>query len=283
MRIEAHAKLNLRLVVLAREASGFHQIETIVCRIALADEIVVEHTAKKGLALDVVGADVGPAADNLVVRAAHAYCDAAAIAPAFAIALHKRIPSGAGLGGGSSDAAATLRALDAMHADRLGTVRLLDLAAGLGSDVPFFVADAPLALAWGRGQRLLTHAGPGAAPALVVMPHTTVATADAYARLSAVLDDAPRAAHLGADALGSWNALARVACNDFERIVLPDVSALTPALALLRSHGALIAQLTGSGAAIFAVFDSAHARDEVAHQLERVDPDLRLFRTEAAV
>lgn len=295
MRITAAAKINLRLVVLAREASGFHQIETIFCRIALADEIVIEPAAHTGIVLDVRGADfesaadvgpaaaLGPAPDNLVVRAAHAYCAAAGIAPAFAIALHKHIPAGAGLGGGSSDAAATLRALDAMHGGCLGTAQLLDLAARLGSDVPFFIANAPIALAWGRGQRLLTHAGPGAAPALVVMPPATVATAGAYARLSEALDDAPRAAQLDANVLASWSALADVACNDFERVVLPEIPVLTQVLVSLREHGALVAQLTGSGAASFGVFDDADLRDAVADQLERVHPDVRLFRTDAAV
>lgn len=279
MRVAARAKLNLRLRVLAREASGYHQIETIFCRVALADDIVIERAQGSDLQLEVRGADVGPAADNLVARAVHAYCAAAGIAPAFSVVLHKRIPAGAGLGGGSSDAAATLRALDAMQQQRLGTARLLDLGAALGSDVPFFLADAPVALAWGRGQRLLTHRGPGAAPALIVMPPAHVATADAYARLR-VPPHGAGAAAMSADTLGSWSSLAAVAGNDFDPVVVPTIAGLADALELLRAR-AIIAQLTGSGAAIFGVFASDTARDDAHQALERAQPGLQTFATVA--
>lgn len=282
MRVAARAKVNLRLRVLAREATGYHQIETILCRVALADEIVIERAQGSDLQLEVHGADIGPAADNLVARAVRAYSVAAGIEPAFSVALHKRVPAGAGLGGGSSDAAATLHALDAMHEERLGARRLLQLGAGLGSDIPFFLADAPCALAWGRGQRLLTHRGPGAAPALIAMPPAHVATADAYARLR-IAPHGAGAAAIGADALGSWKQLAALAGNDFEPVVVPSVSGLADALELIRRAGAIVAQLTGSGAAIFGVFDSDTARDETRRALERLQPDLQTFATVAGI
>ena len=170
----AHAKINLRLVVLAEETSGYHQIETIFCRIALADELSIATAGDAGLTLDVRDADVGPVDDNLVMRAARAWFEAAGIAAHHAITLRKRVPAGAGLGGGSSDAAAALSLLDRMHDQILGPDRLLEIAASLGSDVPFFMVDAPLALAWGRGERILTQPGPDAAPAVVVVPATAV-------------------------------------------------------------------------------------------------------------
>lgn len=283
MRVAAPAKVNLRLVVLAREASGYHQIETIFCRLALADELVIEPADGQGIALHVEGADLGPAQDNLVTRAVQAWCDAAQTPPAYTITLHKRIPAGAGLGGGSSDAAAVLRALDRMHGDALGAERLLEIGAALGSDVPFFLADSPLALAWGRGERLLPHTGPGAAPALVVMPPTSVATGAAYERLGATLAARPRPARIEPDALASWGSLAALACNDFERVVLPGLPVLTPVLATMRAHGARIAQLTGSGAAVFAVFDLVAQADAAAAALRDAEPGLQLFRTDAGV
>ncbi len=283
MRIRAPAKVNLRLVVLAKEAGGFHQIETIFCRLALADEIVIERSSRQGITLDVIGADVGPAESNLVVRAARAWCAEAHTDPAYALTLHKQIPAGAGLGGGSSDAAATLRALDRMHEDALGVEHLLQIAATLGSDVPFFVVDAPLAVAWGRGERLMTHAGPGPAPALVAMPEVVVSTADAYDRLDNAPREGPRAACWSMRALESWAKVATLACNDFERVVLPGIPTLAPALALLRAHGALVARLTGSGSAIFAVYDLETARNAAADALARAHPDLRIFRTRACI
>ncbi len=282
MRLTAHAKINVRLVVLAQETGGYHQIETIFCRIALADEVLIERGAAGALSLDVHGAELGPPDDNLVMRAARAWFDAAAIEPSHCITLRKRIPAGAGLGGGSSDAAATLQGLDRLHDDLLGEARLLHLAASLGSDVPFFMHDAPLALAWGRGERMLTHPGPGAAPAVVVMPAASVSTAQAYASLGARIT-APGPARLDAGTFASWNGLADVATNDFERVVLPEIPALTPVLALLRGHRARIAQLTGSGAAVFGIFDLPETADAAAAELRAADADLQVFRTEAGV
>ena len=281
--IQAPAKLNLRLCVLAREAGGYHQIETIFCRIGLADTLEIRPADEAGVALTVHGADVGPAQDNLVMRAVRAFADAAGVQPALAITLHKRIPAGAGLGGGSSDAAAMLLALDRMHGDVLQPDALRTLGARLGSDVPFFLADAPLALGWGRGERLLAMPAPAPAPALVCVPAAPVATADAYRRLSESLADAPQASLLTPADLASWHTLARVACNDFERVVLPDVPQLVPALALLRSHGAVIAHLTGSGSAIFGIFDNAAARDAAQRALADADPSFELYATDAAV
>lgn len=282
MRASAHAKINLRLVVLAEETSGYHQIETIFCRIALADGLVIETTGDAGIILDVRDADLGPVEDNLVMRAARAWFEAAGIDAHHAITLHKRIPAGAGLGGGSSDAAATLRMLDEMHEHALGSRRLLEIAASLGSDVPFFMTDAPIALAWGRGERILTHRGPDAAPAVVVVPATSVSTARAYASLGDRVGVAGPMM-IDASALASWDGLVTVACNDFERVMLPEIPALTPVLALLRSHGARVAQLTGSGSAVFGIFDLADAADAAAEGLRAADADLQVIRTEACV
>ena len=281
--IQAPAKLNLRLCVLAREAGGYHQIETIFCRIALADTLEIRPADEAGVALTVHGADVGPARDNLAVRAVHAFADAAGVRPALAITLHKRIPAGAGLGGGSSDAAAMLRALNRMHDDVLQPDALRTLGARLGSDVSFFLADAPLAFGWGRGERLLAMPAPAPTPALVCVPAARMATADAYRRLSESLADTPQASLLLPDDFASWHTLARVARNDFERVMLPDIPLLVPALALLRSHGAVIAQLTGSGSAIFGIFDHVAARDAAQRALADADPMLKLYATEAAV
>ena len=282
MRALAHAKINLRLVVLAEETSGYHQIETIFCRIALADELSIATAGDAGLTLDVRDADVGPVDDNLVMRAARAWFEAAGIAAHHAITLRKRVPAGAGLGGGSSDAAAALSLLDRMHDQILGPDRLLEIAASLGSDVPFFMVDAPLALAWGRGERILTQPGPDAAPAVVVVPATSVSTARAYASLGDRVGEVGPAM-IDASTLTSWEGLARVACNDFERVMLPEIPALTPVLALLRSHGARIAQLTGSGSAVFGIFDLADAADAAAEELRAADADLQVIRTEACV
>src|SRR5690606_15106343 len=136
------AKVNLVLRVLAREADGMHTLETVFC----------------GIALTVDGAECGPADENLAWRAADAVL--AQTGRRFGVRIHltKRIPVGAGLGGGSSDAAQVLLAVNELAGDAVPRAELLHAGARLGADVPFLMSDAPLALAWGHGTRLLALA-----------------------------------------------------------------------------------------------------------------------------
>ncbi len=252
------------------------------CTLSLAGELELA-VGEPGIRLEVSGAEVGPPERNLAYRAAVAFHEAAGLPGAVEIRLAKRIPAGAGLGGGSSDAAATLLALNEAHGNPLDAATLLRLDAALGSDVPFFVANAPVALAWGRGHRLLAHAGPGSAPALVAMPPSHVSTAAAYARLDVQPAYTPPAARIDSDALGSWSGLAALASNDFERVVVPDIPELATALQCMRRHGAIIAQLTGSGAAVFGVFASVVERDDAARAVAGEHPMLATFPTTAGV
>ena len=163
LRVPAHAKVNLFLRILARESSGFHQVETAFALLELADELVLRRTggAGGGISLDVQGAaDLGPADENLAVRAARMLLDATGNRFGVAITLIKRIPVRAGLGGGSSDAAATLHAVNALAGNAVPRQELMHFATRLGADVAFFASGAPLALAWGRGERQLRLAAP---------------------------------------------------------------------------------------------------------------------------
>ena len=141
-RVAAQAKVNLLLRVLAREDSGYHGIETIFLRLSLADDVVVRVGEDiRGRSLDCDGdaipeGGLGPAEDNLAYRAACAYGDATGWPSTFAIEVTKKIATGAGLGGGSADAGAVLRALDVMSPSPLGK-RLAELAPSLGADVAF--------------------------------------------------------------------------------------------------------------------------------------------------
>ena len=180
MRLSAFAKVNLSLRVLARETTGYHQIETLFCRIDLADDVTI-HTRDDGARTVVCrNADLGAPEKNLAWRAAAAYGARHGWPSGFEIEIDKRIPVGGGLGGGSADAAAVLRALNAMNPEPLSPNALLEVAVSLGADVPFLASDVPLALAWGRGERML------ALPALperdlsLVLPPFGVATGEAY-------------------------------------------------------------------------------------------------------
>src|SRR5436189_2460197 len=169
VRLAAHAKVNLFLRILARESSGYHQIETAFALLELADELDVRRV-HSGVALEVEGPDLGPKQDNLAVRAARAVLEATGNRFGVTIRLTKRIPVRAGLGGGSSDAAAALHAVNALAGHAVPRQELLHFATRLGADVAFFTAGAPLALAWGRGERHFRVPAPTACPALIAGP-----------------------------------------------------------------------------------------------------------------
>jgi 4-diphosphocytidyl-2-C-methyl-D-erythritol kinase len=300
MIIDAHAKLNLSLRILAREASGFHQIETLFCAVDLCDELEVErrtsgidlrvradHETTKAIAQALNSST----RDNIVYKAAGAFFDATRLDGGADITLTKRIPSGAGMGGGSSDAAATLVALNELYARPLDRDALLQLGAKLGSDVPFFMCGSPLALAWGRGTRLMPLPALAAKPVVLAVSAQTVATADAYQSLAASRGDsyvAPSAI-IGAtpDTSAStrisnarsrdanarvrdkgvsdgWAAVAFNAVNDFESVIFSKIPELAQIKADLARHGARVAMMTGSGSVVFGVFDEDARADDAA-------------------
>src|SRR5437762_543484 len=139
--LNAHAKINLFLRILARESSGYHQIETAFSLLELADELEVSRSSS-GVTLDVEGPDLGPSAENLAVRAARMVLEATGNRFGVSMKLIKRIPVRAGLGGGSSDGAAALQAVNALAGKPVPRHELLHFAARLGADVPFFASGA---------------------------------------------------------------------------------------------------------------------------------------------
>ena len=261
-RTGAPAKVNLFLHVLAREESGYHALETLFCAISLADEIRVERGAA-GVRLHVQGeVDTGPEDQNLVVRAARAFYDRLGEPAAVDLHLAKHIPAAAGLGGGSSDAAATLRVLNHLHGGPLSPDALLLLGSGLGSDIPFFLCGSTLALGTGRGERLLPLRPLPSRPVLVCHPGAGMPTAAAYRRLDEARgDDVPAPRLVPPEQLRDWESVAALARNDFTEPVLSALPGLGDALAVLRDAGASPALLAGSGSAIFGVFRTAAERD----------------------
>ena len=256
-RVAAQAKINLFLRVLAREASGYHSIETVFQRIDLADDVTVRIAS--GRSLDFVGpamppAGLGPTERNLAFRAAVAYADATGWPSGFAIEIDKCIPVGGGLGGGSADAGAVLRGLDALSPRPLGD-SLVDLAAPLGADVPFMTLDRPLALAWGRGERLLPLPPLPKAVVVLLEPDFSIATADAYRWVAeGRREHEPLARVLDPSLLQSWEGIAELAANDFEPVLAarhPEIAALRDGLVRM---GARIALMSGSGSCVFGVF-----------------------------
>ena len=278
--VEAPAKVNLRLCILAREESGFHALETVFCALTLADSLEVRRGAP-GVRLTVDGGvDTGPPERNLVVRAAERFYGAIGEAPAVDLHLTKRIPSAAGLGGGSSDGAAALRALNALHGDPLPRSALLQMAIELGSDVPFFLCGFPLALAWGRGERLLALPPLPSRPALVAHPGVAMPTGDAFRRIAERRGGtyAPIAFGMDLDALSSWEGVAALAGNDFEPVAVERIPVLGDALGAMRRGGAVVSLLAGSGASVFGIFASTEDRDAAAEAVSALG--LTVWRAE---
>ena len=260
----AHAKLNLLLRVLAREADGFHGLETLFCLVSLADSLRAERREGSGIALEVEGADLGPPAQNLVVRAADLVLEATGRRFGVHLTLTKRIPVQAGLGGGSSDAAAALHAVNHLANGAIPRHELLQFAARLGSDVPFFMAGVPFALAWGHGERLLQLPPLPPAPAVLVTPPEGVSTAEAYGWVSAARQSAGRrgAVALDLDALSRWGDIGRMAGNDFESVVFEHRPSVRAAYEALVGTRPLVCRMSGSGSSLFAVYRSARDRDD---------------------
>jgi 4-diphosphocytidyl-2-C-methyl-D-erythritol kinase len=262
VRVSAHAKINVRLKVVGKETSGFHALETVLVRIGLADTITVR-TGDDGRHLDVAGSEelvraCGPMERNLALRAANSYAEITGWPRGFTIHVEKTIPVGAGLGGGSADAAGVLRALNFMAPAPCSERDLLRIAASLGADVPFLTTDACAALAWGRGDRMLVVPALPERELVLLSPTFRVSTAEAYTWL-----DATRAGHpampltLPLQALGDWKTLAEYAENDFEPPIISQHPEVAQMIAALSGEGALIARMSGSGSSVFGVFADA--------------------------
>lgn len=257
------AKINLWLRVFGKDGKGFHAIETLFQLVSIADDLIVERT-DAGVTLAGAPAALGAAKDNLIVRAADRFFRATGARGGAAITLEKRIPWNAGLGGGSSNAAATLLALNHLYGRALPQSDLMTLGAELGSDVPFFLTGAALALGWGRGERLLALNALPARPLLIIPPAAPVKTAEAYAWIDQDRDaehTGEFAAVVPAATLGHWDEVRRRSHNDFESAVAARLPAIGHWLDRLRETDAFLVRLCGSGGAVVALFESERQRD----------------------
>lgn len=286
VRIEAPAKVNLSLRVLAREGSGYHQLETIYQALDLGDRVVVRLGKGRGVSLEVAGPDAwvrgtGPAEENLAVRAAEAFRARSGVTEGIEVRLEKRVPPRSGLGGGSSDAAAVLRALNRLFSEPLSGDVLLELSGALGSDVPFFLSPSPLVLAWGRGERLLPLPPLPPRPVLLLLPEEGVATREAFAWLASGggSKEGPRPVVHAPERTGSWEGVRREAVNDFHGPVFrarPDLERLHRALL---DTSPLLALLSGSGAALFAVYTDQGAAEAALRRVRAGAGEVRPLLT----
>jgi len=251
--ILAPAKINLYLRVLGRRPDGFHDVETLFQSVDWGDTVEVALTGH-GVTLSVGGPDLGPVTENLAYRAAVMYRKAAGVQSGIHVSLVKRIPAGAGLGGGSSDAAAVLTLLQHLCSGVLSAESLQILAAELGSDVPFFLCGSTLAVASGRGE-VLTPLNPlAAARVYVVTPPIQVATSAAYGALGRRSIEAdPGPISESVPRITYWEDVIAIAANDFQATVSESHGEVAWALQGLQEVGYPLVMLSGSGAACFAL------------------------------
>jgi len=182
MHVLAPAKINLSLKILRRRADHFHEIETFISPISLCDKIkIVKNRQGRGISFRCPDPSVPQSDDNLVVRAANTFFEATKLKPAVSIQLQKKIPHGAGLGGGSSDAAATLLALNQLFKTKLSREELAELGSTIGSDVPFFVFESAAACK-GRGEIVTPMKLKEHLSILLLKPGFSVSSAWAYSR-----------------------------------------------------------------------------------------------------
>ncbi len=273
IRVTAPAKINLSLHVLGKRGDGFHEIRTVFQALDLGDEVEVGRGGE-GIELQVLGPDLGPTEDNLAYRAADAFLRASGERRGARVVLKKRVPAGAGLGGGSSDAAAVLRALARESSLPADPALLMRIGATLGSDVPFFLGDSPLARALGRGEVLEPLPPLPEGHLVLALPPIHVATAEAYAALGrpSLTDrsgDPSQASEGGwVDTMpGTWDDVVGLLHNDFEVVVAGRYPEVRRSLDALREAGALGVSLSGSGAGCFGVFANRAEASDAADTL----------------
>ena len=276
LAIRAFAKVNLDLRVLSQRPDGYHEIRTIFQTLALHDTLSFK-PARAGFELRAAGEPVPAGSQNIVWRAARAVWEATGRRgepQGVSIRLVKRIPVQAGLGGGSSDAAAALVAFDRLWRAGLSGAALFELAAGLGSDVPFFLL-CGAAMGTGRGEVLVPLPDLPSRHVVLARPAAGVSTVEAYAWLDA---DTGRTTPPGQRLTVSWPPGAVAVANDFEPVVsrrLPEVQSLRHALI---DQGAELAMMSGSGSAVFGLFVRERAAKQAASRLR--ENGVHVWRTE---
>jgi len=282
IHLRAFAKINLGLKILGKRRDGYHEIRTVYQTIELHDRLRVSlHSRRSGVRVACDDASIPTGRENIVHRACAIWKRARRFSGGIEVYLEKRIPAGSGLGGGSSDAAATLIGLERLTGNRLGSAQKWTLAARLGSDVPLFLLGGRV-LGCGRGEEVYPLADLPGCSCLVAFPGFPVSTAATYQAVGRVLrfrlTRTPEV--LSIDSFGArspfplehWGP----AENDFERVVF----ARWPELARLKRQfiraGAETASLTGSGSAVYAIFASAR---QLKAALRFVPASWQAFRT----
>lgn len=258
LREGAFAKINLTLDVLGKRSDGYHDLESVMQTISIRDDVEVEVGTGQPWTLSCDREDVPQDGTNLAWRAAEVFCQASKRDPeGLAIRITKRIPTQAGLGGGSADAGAVLRALNRHYGYPFSVYALAEMGADVGSDVPFCTLGGTV-LCQGRGERLRKLPDLPETLFVVCKPDFSVSTPELYRRLdeTAIAQRPNHTAMEAAIVQGDMGAIAGQLCNVFEPVVTADHLELNYIKSLMNSYGALGFAMTGSGSAVYAIVPS---------------------------
>ena len=264
------AKINLHLRVLGKRPDGYHEIETIFQTVSLVDELAVSLRPGGSLSLEVAGDSTVPSsANNLCLQAASRFAQAAGLSFGGKILLRKRIPAGAGLGGGSSDAAALLRILNRHFGEPLRDGQLARVARGLGADVPFFLRGGT-AIGRGIGDELEFFSPEWRYWAVLVLPNFKISTRWAYSQLKFGLTSERKSFIFNGQKIRDIRPeqFSLHFVNEFEAVVFGRYPELAELKKFLRDQGAFFTSMSGTGSALYGLFLNEDAAREARRSLQ---------------
>lgn len=272
----AYAKLNLTLDVLGKREDGYHDLKSVMQTVAYCDDISLDIGTGEPWSLTCTDPEIPADSRNLAWKAARAFYDATGIKDeGLTIHITKRIPSQAGMGGGSSDAAAVLRALNRYYADPLTPMALADVGARVGSDVPFCVIGGTV-MCEGRGERLRPITPMPDCVILVCKPEFSMSTPALYREL----DEAGIHVHPNNDAMeialqnGDIPAVGKLLCNVFDPVVTASYPLMDQLRQMYMDAGAYGCQMSGSGSAFFGIMPDMETAHTLAMELEKYCKDI---------
>lgn len=255
LSIASPCKVNLYLSIERRRPDGFHEIKTLFHRVSLQDTLHLQRTRLAGIQLSVSDPDIPAGSDNLVWRAAELFFKHYPQAGGVSIRIDKHIPVGAGLGGGSSNAAATLLGLQKLYGVDIPGDQLLALGSSLGADVAFFLVESRSAWATGIGEKLFPVDNFPLVWFLIVFPQLHISTQWAYQAFSQdILLTNPCKNNNVRNSIRSLSDVCGLLYNDFEQVVFPRYAQIKALKENLLAAGALGALLSGSGSSVYGVF-----------------------------
>lgn len=275
METRSHGKINIYLEILGKRPDGYHELITLLCPIDLADTLRL-HFSGPSITVTCPHPDVPEDDFNLASRAARFFFAEAGLPPGVDILIEKHIPVGAGLGGGSSNAAAVLKALNENYGRPLSRERLMTLARRIGADVAFFIDERP-AVATGIGDCLSPWPHLPFYGLVLIYPNRPVSTAEVYRGMNFGLTKSKKINRKNTFRRLRENAVADWLRNDLEASAIAICPEIAAAKEVLRAHGAEGALMSGSGSAVFGLYPDLSSAQKACDDVKSISPDWNVY------